>query len=151
MSIKRSSLDRGMTRRPGSDDGGKVDRQDFWDELTRRAQDNEPFAPQDIAQTVGASEAVVSKHLLTLALERLVEKVDGGRYRAGPIAGFSQAEFIKAMNARIDPKRQQDLLEVERLKKNNDEMRRRLFDAMADRDRLRTLLEKHGIDPTEAP
>lgn len=150
MSLKRSSIGGGGARRSASDDSNaKIDRQDFWDELQKRVQTNEPFAPADVATAIGAPEAAISKHLLTLAFERLVEKVEGGRYRAGPLAGFSQADFNKALNARIDPKRQQDQLEIERLKRNNDEMRRRLLDAIAERDRYKALLEKHGIDPNQ--
>lgn len=152
VSLKRSSVGSSGMRRPTGDDlSTKIDRQDFWDELQKRIQENEPFSPGDVAQGMGASEGAVSKHLLTLASERMVEKVEGGRYRAGPMAGVSQADFVKAMNARVDPKRQQDQLEIERLKKNNDEMRRRLLEAVAERDRYLALIKKHGIDPTESP
>jgi hypothetical protein len=151
LSLKRSSTEKGGARpRTGDDSSAKIDRQDFWDELQRRAQSGEPFTPGDIATPMGAPEAAVSKHLLTLAFERLLEKVEGGRYRATPIKDVSQAEFVKAMNARIDPKRQQDQLEIERLKKNNDEMRRRLLEAVAERDRYLALLKKHAIDPAES-
>lgn len=151
MSLKRSSVDRGGGRRPADDSAAKIDRQEFWDDLQKRAATNEPFTPTDVAQAVGAPEAAVAKHLLTLAFERLLEKVEGGRYRAGPLKDVTQADFIKALNARIDPKRQQDQLEIERLKKNNDEMRRRLLDAVGERDRYLALLKKHGIDPAETP
>jgi len=151
VSIKRSAADKGGGRRSPADEGAaKIDRQDFWDDLQKRVQSNEPFTPQDVAQAIGAAEPAVAKHLLTLASERLLEKVEGGRYRAGPLASTSQADFIKALAARIDPKRQQDQVEIERLKKNNDEMRRRLLDAVGERDRYLALLKKHGIDPAEA-
>jgi hypothetical protein len=140
-----------MRRPTGDDMSTKIDRQDFWDELQKRIPGNEPFSPGDVAQAIGASEAAASKHLLTLAFERMVEKVEGGRYRAGTLAGVSQADFVKAMNARVDPKRQQDQLEIERLKKNNDEMRRRLLEAVVERDRYLALLKKHALDPDEVP
>lgn len=150
MSLKRSSVDRG-TRQKTDESGAKVERQDLWDELVKRAAANEPFTPAEIGQEIGAPEAAVSKALLNLAYERLLDKADGGRYRAGPIAHSDQATFNKALTAKIDPKRAQDQQEIERLKKNNDEMRRRLLEAVAERDRLVALLRKHGIDPSETP
>jgi hypothetical protein len=137
--------------RPGAKDesAAKIDRQELWEELSKRADENEPFSPADVAQNIGAPEAAVAKHLLTLAFERVLEKADTGRYRAGPIKAITQADFIKALSAKIDPKRQQDQVEIERLKKNNDEMRRRLLEAVAERDRYLALLKKHGIDPAE--
>lgn len=149
MSIKRSSTAKSAYPRGGEDLSDKLDRQDFWDELQRRADSKEPFLAQDVAQAIGAAEAAVAKRLATLAFERLVEKVEGGRFRADPLLGVSQAEFVKALNARIDPKRQQDQLEIERLRKNNDEMRRRLLEAVAERDRYLAILRQHGIDPAE--
>lgn len=132
--------------------GAKVDRQELWEELNKRAADNEPFSPGDIAQAIGAPEAAVAKTLLTLAAEHIVEKAaEVGRYRAGPLAHTDQAGFNRAFAAKADPKRGQNNLEIERLKKNNDEMRRRLLEAVAERDRLMALLKKHGIDPAEAP
>jgi hypothetical protein len=151
MSMKRSHA--GAGGRPGAKDesSAKIDRQDLWDELNRRAEDNEPFAPADIATAIGAPEAAVSRNLLTLAFERLLEKVDGGRYKSGSVKGVTQADFNTARTANIDPKRQQDSVEIERLKKNNDEMRRRLLEAVGERDRYLALLKKHGIDPAETP
>jgi hypothetical protein len=146
LSIKRSTTDRGV-RSPRDESSAKVDRQELWDELGRRAGDNEPFTPAEVGQAIGAPEAAIAKALQSLALERLVEKADTGRYRAGPIAHADQASFNRALAAKADPKRGQDQLEIERLKKNNDEMRRRLLDAVAERDRLLALLRKHGIDP----
>jgi hypothetical protein len=151
MSIKRSSSP-GRGTRPRADDASvKVDRQDLWDELLRRAEANEPFLPGDVAQDIGAPEAAVSRSLQQLAYERLLDKADGGRFRAGPLKDTTQAAFVKALSAKIDPKRGQDQLEIERLKRNNDEMRRRLLEAVAERDRLVALLRKHGIDPAETP
>ncbi|MBI4508945.1 MAG: hypothetical protein HY698_04885 [Deltaproteobacteria bacterium] len=151
MSLKRSNTSiGGMPRQPDAS-SAKIDRQDLWDELQERASSNEPFTPQDIALAMGSPEPAVAKALLTLAYERLLEKVEAGRYRAGSLASASQADFNKALAARIDPKRQQAETEIERLKKNNDEMRRRLLEAVADRDRFMALLKKHGIDPAEVP
>ena len=147
MSIKRTS-DKGSRAKP-DESSAKVDRQELWDELSKRATDSEPFTPGEIAQAIGAPEAAVAKALLTLAGERLVEKADPGRYSAGPIGHTGQASFNRALAAKADPKRGQDHLEIDRLKKNNDEMRRRLLEAVAERDRLMALLKKHGIDPAE--
>ena len=150
MSMKRTSA-AGGGRRESDESGAKVEKQDLWDELQKRIPANEPFTPVDIAQAISAPEAAVAKALLTLSYERLLEKADANRYKAGPLANVSQADFVKALTARIDPKRQQDWLEIERLKKNNEEMRRRLLDAVAERDRYKALLEKAGIDPSSAP
>jgi hypothetical protein len=148
--MKRSGGASSVGPRRGVDESSaKVDKQDLWDELSKRAEDNEPFSPAEIAQAIATPEAAVSKTLLTLAYERLLERVEGGRYRAGPIKGTTQADFVRAMGAKVDPKRQQDQLEIERLKKNNDEMRRRLLEAVGERDRYLALLKKHSIDPAE--
>jgi len=147
--MKRTSA-AGGARRASDESTAKVEKQDLWDELQRRAATNEPFAPVDIAQAISAPEAAVAKALLTLSYERLLEKAEANRYKAGPLANLNQAEFVKALAVRIDPKRQQDWLEIERLKKNNEEMRRRLLEAVAERDRYKALLEKAGINP-EAP
>jgi DNA-binding transcriptional ArsR family regulator len=140
-------MDKGGGRQPADESAAKIDRQELWDELRKRADDPEPFTASDIAQAIGAPEAAVSKHLLTLAYERLLEKGDAGKYRAGPIKDTTQAIFVKSLTAKIDPKRNQDQLEIDRLKKNNDEMRRRLLEAVSERDRLLAILKKHGIDP----
>jgi hypothetical protein len=150
VSLKLSSLDRG-TRQKADESSVKVERQDLWDELLRRAAENEPFTPAEVGQAIGAPEAAVAKALLNLAYERLVEKVEAGKYRSGPLAHSDQATFVKALAAKVDPKRAQDQQEIERLKKNNDEMRRRLLEAVGERDRLVALLRKHGIDPAESP
>ena len=149
MSLKRSSMDKGSARQPVDESAAKIDRQELWDDLRRRAEENEPFTAADVAQAIGAPEAAISKHLLTLAYERLIEKIEAGKYRAGPIKDTTQAVFVKALTAKIDPKRNQDQLEIDRLKKNNDEMRRRLLEAVAERDRLLAILKKHGIDPAQ--
>jgi hypothetical protein len=146
--MKRSSGAGGARRTPG-DAGNKLERQDLWDELQKRVENPEPFSPVDIAQAIGASEAAVAGAMLSLAYERMVERVDTNRYRCPNLKDASQADFNRALATKIDPKRQQDWLEIERLKKNNDEMRRRLLDAVAERDRVVALLKKHGIDPNE--
>ncbi|HKA87435.1 MAG TPA: hypothetical protein VKE22_07195 [Haliangiales bacterium] len=151
MSLKRSStVDRGTRAKP-DESAAKIDRQELWDELKKRADTNEPFSSADLARAVGAPEAAVARSLTNLAFERLVEKVDGGQFRAGPLKEVSQADFNRALAAKIDPKRQQDQVEIDRLKRNNDEMRRRLLEAVGDRDRYLALLRKHGIDPAETP
>ena len=149
MSLKRSSVDRG-SKSKADESSAKVDRQDLWDELSRRVDDAEPFSPAEVAQAIGAPEAAVARQLLHLAFERLVDKADTGRFRASPLKHSDQAAFNRALAAKIDPKRSQDQLEIDRLKKNNDEMRRRLLEAVTEKDRLMALLKKHGIDPSES-
>lgn len=149
MSMKRTSAGAGG-RRAVDESSAKIEKQDLWDDLQKRAASNEPFAPVEVAQAIGAPEAAVAKALLTLAYERLLDRADANRYQAGKLASVSQADFVKALAAKVDPKRQQDWLEIERLKKNNEEMRRRLLDAVAERDKYKALLEKHGIDPSQA-
>ncbi|MFH0899554.1 MAG: hypothetical protein V2A73_02870 [Pseudomonadota bacterium] len=154
MSLKRSHAEKlGGSRRSSGDDlsGAKVDRQELWDELQKRCAAGDTFVPQDIARAIGGAEPAIAKCLLNLASERLLDKAEGGGYRATSLGAASQAEFVRALAARSDPKRQQDQVEIDRLKKNNDEMRRRLLEAVADRDRCLALLKKHGIDPTETP
>jgi hypothetical protein len=146
--MKRSSS--GGARQAVDESAAKIDRQHLWDDLQKRAATNEPFAPVEVAQAINAPEAAVARALLTLAFERVLEKADANRYKAGPVANLNQIEFNRALAAKIDPKRQQDLLELERLRKNNEEMRRRLLDAMAERDKFKAILEKHGIDPAQA-
>jgi hypothetical protein len=147
VSMKRTG-GAGGARRGVDESGAKIEKQDLWDELQKRMASNEPFSPVDISVAISAPEAAVAKALLTLAYERLLEKADANRYKAGPLASATQADFVKALTARIDPKRQQDSVEIERLKKNNEEMRRRLLEAVAERDRYKALLEKNGIDPS---
>ena len=138
MSMKRATG--GGARKAVDESATKIDRQHLWDELQKRAEANEPFAPVELAQAMGMPEAAISRVLLTLAFERVIDKVDANKYRPGPVANISQADFNKAMAAKIDPRRQQDQLEIERLKKNNEEMRRRLLDASAERDKFLQLI-----------
>ncbi len=147
MSIKRASAVGGAGR-PKDEGGAKIDRQDLWDELSKRA-DEEPFTAAEVAQSMALPEAAVAKSLLNLAYERLLEKIEGSKYRATMLKSITQAEFNRALGAKVDPKRQQGNVEIDRLKKNNDEMRRRLLEAVADRDRYLALLKKHSIDPDE--
>lgn len=151
MSIKRSSSSDKGSRSRSDESHAKIDRQELWDELEKRAEANEPFSPAELGHSMGAPEAAVAKALLNLAHERLIDKAEGGRYLAGPIKDHSQAAFIKAFTAKPNPKRGLESAEVDRLKKNNDEMRRRLLEAVAERDRLLALLKKHGIDPAGDP
>lgn len=151
MSMKRSSGGRGMTRDTGDT---KVDRSELYGALIRRAETNEPFAPADISTMIGASEAAVSRALLVLTAEGCVEKLDAGRFQSGLMKerGITEADLTKCLSstAARDPKRASDLVELARLKKNNDEMRKRLLDTVAERDRYLALLKKHNIDPTSS-
>ena len=63
MSLKRSSVDRG-SKSKADESSAKVDRQDLWDELSRRVDDAEPFSPAEVAQAIGAPEAAVARQLL---------------------------------------------------------------------------------------
>jgi hypothetical protein len=157
MSLKRSHSGGGKSSFGGSggDAGAKVDRQELFDELKRLGAANEPFTPVDIALSIGAGEPQVSKCLLGLAAEGYLEKVEAGRYRAGPMVEMNQAEFLKAFAraSKVDSTRQRDLSEIGRLKQNNDTMRQRLLTAIAERDHYLAALRKHGIDagPPPAP
>ena len=152
MSLKRShSTSRSSFG--GSDTGAKVDRQELFDELRRLAGSGEVFTPVDVALAIGAGEPQVSKALLGLAAEGYLEKVEVGKYRATPIGDLGQAEFLKAFAraSKVDSTRQRDLSEIARLKQNNDTMRQRLLQAIAERDHYLGALKKHGIDPGPAP
>ncbi|HLK90319.1 MAG TPA: hypothetical protein VKZ18_10520 [Polyangia bacterium] len=152
MSLKRSHTS-SRSSFGGSDAGAKVDRQELFDELKRMAASNEAFTPVDVALSIGAGEPQVSKALLGLAAEGYLEKVDTGKYRASGMSELGQAEFLKAFAraSRVDSTRQRDLSEITRLKQNNDIMRQRLLQAIAERDHYLAALKKHGIDPGPAP
>jgi hypothetical protein len=152
MSLKRSHSG-GRTFGGGGDAGGKVDRQELFDELKRLAGSTDVFTPVDVALAIGAGEPQVSKALLGLAAEGYLDKVEVGRYRAVPMVDMTQAEFIKAYAraSKVDSTRQRDLSEIGRLKQNNDTMRQRLLQAIAERDHYLGLLRKHGIDPGTPP
>jgi hypothetical protein len=154
MSLKRShSAGVRSSFGSGSDSGGKLGRQELYDELKKLAQSGQVFAPVDIALAIGASEALVSRSLLGLAAEGYIEKVETGRYRATPFAEVPQAEFIKALAraSKIDSTRQRDLSEIGRLKQNNDVMRNKLLAVIAERDHYLAALKQHGIDPGPVP
>jgi hypothetical protein len=156
MSLKRShSAGVRTTFASGSESGGKLGRQELYDELKRLAQSGQVFAPVDIALAIGAGEALVSRSLLGLAAEGYLEKIDTGKYRATPFAEIPQAEFIKALAraSKIDSTRQRDLSEIARLKQNNDVMRSKLLAVIAERDHYLAALKQHGIDagPVPAP
>ncbi len=150
MSLKRSSADRTPRTKP-DESAAKIDRQELWDELQKRTGSAEPFSATDVARNMGVPEAAVARSLTHLAYERLLEKVEGALYRVASLRDVSQADFNKALATKIDAKRQQDQLEIDRLKRNNDEMRRRLLEAIGERDRYLALLQKHGIDPAGTP
>ena len=149
MSLKRSNSGGRGLGGGGADGGGKVDRQELFDELKRLAVAGDSFTPVDIALAIGAGEPLVSKALLGLAAEGCLERVDGGQYRAGPMADLGQAEFVKAFAraSKVDSTRQRDLSEIGRLKQNNDVMRQRLLTAIGERDHYLAVLKLRGIDP----
>ena len=152
MSIKRTHSG-GKSFGGGGDGGGKIDRQDLYDELKRLSGTTDSFTPVDVALAIGAAEAHVSKALLGLAAEGYLERADAGRYRAAGMADMSQAEFVKAFAraSKVDSARQRDLSEIGRLKQNNDVMRQRLLQAMAERDHYLAVLRARGIDPGPPP
>jgi hypothetical protein len=156
MSLKRShAAGVRTTFTSGNESGGKLGRQELYDELKKLAQSGQVFAPVDVALAIGASEALVSRSLLGLAAEGYLEKIDTGKYRATPFAEIPQAEFIKALAraSKIDSTRQRDLSEIARLKQNNDVMRAKLLATIAERDHYLAALKRHGIDagPVPAP
>jgi hypothetical protein len=153
MSLKRSHTSGRSSFGGGGDTGAKVDRQELFDELRRLAGSGEAFTPVDVALAIGAGEPQVSKALLGLAAEGYLEKVELGKYKASPIADLGQAEFLKAFAraSKVDSTRQRDLSEITRLKQNNDTMRQRLLQAIAERDHYLAALKKHGIDPGPPP
>lgn len=153
MSLKRSHAAGKSFGGGGGDGGGKIDRQDLFDELRRLSATGDGFTPVDVALTIGSSEALVSKAFLGLAVEGLLERLDAGKYRATPMADVGQAEFVKALAraSHVDSTRQRDLSEIGRLKQNNDTMRQRLLAAVAERDHYLSVLRSHGIDPGPAP
>jgi hypothetical protein len=153
MSLKRSQSSGKSFGGAGGDSGGKIDRQDLFDELKRLSGTSDSFTPVDVALAIGAAEAHVSKALLGLAAEGYLERADAGRYRAVGMAEMSQAEFVKAYAraSKVDSARQRDLSEIGRLKQNNDVMRQRLLQAMAERDHYLSALRAHGIDPGPPP
>ena len=154
MSLKRSHAAGVRTSfTGGSDSGGKLGRQELYDELKKLAQSGQVFAPVDIALAIGAGEALVSRSLIGLAAEGYLEKIDTGKYKATPFAEIPQAEFLKALAraSKIDSTRQRDLSEIARLKQNNDVMRAKLLAAIAERDHYLAALRQHGIDAGPAP
>lgn len=161
MSIKRSSAGRQPAR--GIGDAGrsstKVDRQELFDELRRRAETGEPFAVSDLAGALAVTETVANKYVLLLSADGYLERIEGGRYGAEPMRSVTQAQFVKELQlAAKNPQREKDLQDIARLKSNNDIMRERLLAASAERDVLKQerdrylgLLQKHNIDPNETP
>jgi hypothetical protein len=159
MSIKRSSSGRQPVR--GTTDSGKtstkVDRQELFDELRRRADSDEPFLPSDVAAALGITELVAGKYLLLLSSDGFLERIDGGKFRAAPMREISPVQFLKELQlAAKNPQREKDLADISRLRSNNDIMRERLLAANSERDALKLerdryleLLRRHDIDPNE--
>jgi hypothetical protein len=138
----------------GSDAGAKVGRQELYDELKKMLTNNQAFTPVDVALSIGAGEPQVSRSLLGLAAEGILEKIEVGKYRVNQaFADLSMPEFLKAFTraSKTDSTRQRDLSEIARLKQNNDIMRAKLLTAIAERDHYLAALRKHGIDPGPAP
>lgn len=153
MSLKRSQAG-GKAFGGGADAGGKIDRQELFDELKRLAGVGEPFTAVTVALAVGAGEPHVAKAMLGLTAEGFLERADGGRYRAtNAMVEMNQAEFVKAYAraSKVDSTRQRDLSDIGRLKQNNDVMRQRLLVAIAERDHYLAALRSRGIDPGPAP
>jgi hypothetical protein len=153
MSLKRSSGS-GMRSLGGSDGGAKVGRQELYDELKKLAESGAGFTPVDVSLSIGAGEPQVSRALLGLAAEGVVEKIDTGKYRVAPMFGdLTMPEFLKVFNraSKTDSTRQRDLSEIARLKQNNDIMRGKLLAAIAERDHYLAALKRHNIDPGPAP
>lgn len=156
MSLKRTSLGGGLGRGAGlggTDSGAKINKQELYEHLKSLAESGQIFTPVDIALSIGAGEPLVSRALLGLAADGVVEKVETGRYKASPVADLSLADFVKAFAraSKVDSTRQRDITEIERLKRNNDIMRSRLLTAQAERDHYLAALKQHGIDPGPAP
>jgi len=153
MSLKRSQ---GSTTRStfSADGGAKVGRQEIYDELKKLLEKNQAFTPVDVALSIGAGEPQVSRALLGLAAEGCLEKLEVGKYKVHPsFADLSMPEFLKAFSraSKTDSTRQRDLSEIGRLKQNNDIMRGRLLQAIAERDHYLAALKRAGIDPGPPP
>lgn len=152
MSLKRAM---GSMRTLGSADAGaKVGRQELHDELKRLLASGQSFTPVDVSLSIGAGEPQVSRLLLGLAAEGCLEKTEAGKYRVSPmLADLSMAEFIKAFAraTKTDSTRQRDLSDIARLKQNNDVMRGKLLQAIAERDHYRAACERAGIDAGPPP
>jgi hypothetical protein len=152
MSVKRSSS---STRSSGgSDAGAKVGRQELYDRLKQLAETGQAFTPVDVSLSIGAGEPQVSRALLGLAAEGLLEKLEAGKYRvAQAFLDLTMAEYLKAFAraSKTDSTRQRDLSDIARLKQNNDIMRGKLLQAIAERDHYLGVLRQRGIDPGTPP
>ncbi len=153
MSLKRSHSG-GNSAFGGTDAGAKVGRQELFDELKKYLESGGVFTPVDVSLSIGASEPQVSRSLLGLAAEGLLEKAEPGKYKVKPAFGeLTMQEFLKIFvrASKTDSTRQRDLSEIGRLKQNNDIMRGRLLQAIAERDHYLGALKKHSIDPGPVP
>jgi hypothetical protein len=153
MSLKRSlgSMGRAFG---AADAGAKVGRQELYDELVKMAKLNQAFTPVDVALAIGAGEPQVSRLLLGLAAEGCLEKVELGKYRVtSAFTDLSMPEYLKAFAraTKTDSTRQRDLSDIARLKQNNDVMRAKLLQAIAERDHYLAACKRHGIDPGPPP
>jgi hypothetical protein len=131
-----------------------VGRQELYDELRKMQVNNQSFTPVDVALSIGAGEPQVSRALLGLAAEGCLEKIEVGKYKVAPsFAELSMPEFLKTFTraSKTDSTRQRDLSEIARLKQNNDVMRGKLLQAIAERDHYLARLKQHGVDPGTPP
>lgn len=152
MSVKRSSVGaRGSATLGGGEVGGKVNGQELYSALAKRA--DSAFTAVDIALATGAGEPQVARALLGLAAEGVLQKVELGKYRATSVVELSEVEFLRAFAraSKLDGTRMRDLQEIDRLKRNNDIMRARLLKAQAERDHYLAALNARGIDPGPLP
>jgi hypothetical protein len=155
MSLKRSSS---MSMRGSSfgtgDPGAKVGRQELFDHLKKAFETKAVFTPVDVALAIGAGEPQAARALLGLAIEGCVEKIEAGKYRVAEMFGeVTIGDFVKIFSraSKVDPNRQREVGEIQRLKQNNDTMRARLLQAIAERDHYLAALKKAGIDPGPPP
>ena len=153
MSLKRSQSSSRSSVGSGGDSGGKIDRQELFDQLHRYAESGQVFSAVDVAMAMGAAEPIVARVLLGFAAEGFLEKAEAGKYKATPLREVPQAEFLKvyARASKMDSTRVRDLSEISRLKQNNDVMRAKLLTAIAERDHYLQVLKQHGIDPGPLP
>src|SRR5881394_929565 len=154
MSLKRSVSSGRSSFGGGGDAGARVDLQELYDELKRLASTGESFTPVDVALAIGAGEPQVSRALLGLAAEGCLEKLEVGKYKVHPaFADLSMPEFLKAFSraSKTDSTRQRDLSEIGRLKQNNDIMRGRLLQAIAERGHSPAAPKRAGGGPGSMP
>lgn len=138
----------------GSDPGGKVGRDELHQHLTRLGGTGAAFSAVDLALVLGAGEPQVARALIGLASEGCLEKIEAGKYRVtDAFKAMKDSEFAKAFTraSKTDGVRAKEVGEIARLKLNNDTMRGRLLQAVAERDHYLAALKSRGIDPGPPP